>query len=137
MQPRTLAALAVAAGLTLGTGVLAIGATLMPSGASPRPYTPVAADVASDPGTTIVTDVQTVYDDPPAAAPSARDAAPVSEANTSPEPHTSTTPPSAAPVVTAAPAPRSDESQESSDDEHEFDDVHETGSSSSGGSVDD
>ncbi len=68
MQPRTLAALAVAAGLTLGTGVLAIGATLMPSGASPRPYAPVAADVASDPGTTIVTDVRTVYDDPPSTA---------------------------------------------------------------------
>ena len=117
MQPRTFAALAVTAGLVLGTGVLAIGATLMPSSASPRHYEP-AADIASDPGTTIVTDVQTVYD--PAPAPANHDgAAPASPVATD---HSSTTSSAVAPAATTAPTSRETESP---------DDAREPSSSSS------
>lgn len=129
MQPRTLAALAVSTGLVLGTAVLAIGATLMPSSASSRPHVRLAADVASDPGTTIVTDVQTVYDDPPAAAQPAPESAAAPESE--PRSSDSDAPPALAPVVTtASPTPLAP-STEPSDGEHEYE------SSSSGGSFGD
>lgn len=74
MQPRTIMTLAVSTGLTVATGVLAVGSNLLPSAASPRPQpvAPVAADAPAVPEqtpTTIVTDYQDVYDPAPAAAP--------------------------------------------------------------------
>jgi|GEM_PF-7132879 len=68
MQPRTMMALAVSAGLTVATGVLAVGTNLLPSGAQPRPA-PVPA-VAEEPPTTVVTQFQDVFD-PASPAPGA------------------------------------------------------------------
>lgn len=115
MQPRTLAALAVATGLILGSAVLALGATLMPSSAAPRPYVPAVADAPADPGTTIVADVQTVYDAPVAAPTHPSAPAPASN-GPAPEPRASA--PAPAPATTTL-APRPKESDDVGDDSHE------------------
>ena len=132
MQPRTLAALAVAAGLVLGTGVLAIGATLMPSSAAPRPYVPVVTEVASDPATTIVTDVETVYDDAPVTSSATPDEATAPSPQSQPQSADASSAPG--PAVKTAPASRSEASDEPSDDAHETDS---SSSTSGSGPIDD
>lgn len=112
MKPKTLAALAIATGLVVSSGILALAATLMPSSAAPRPLQPVSADVTrTEPSTTIVTDTVDVFDLP------SSDSSESTASDDSADDPEESSPPATAPAPTL-----SSSSSSFSENEHESED---------------